>query len=166
MFEPSIKVPMLMRWPARIEPQQVNDRHMLLNIDVAPTMLDIANVPVPESMQGRSWLPVLNPRAPKWRDAFLYEFYEYPAVHCVRKHRGVRTQEWKLIHFWEQPQEYALYNIARDPDELVNLAHEPEHADRVAQLKARLEQLRRQTGDVDPPGYVAPRVEPGTKCPA
>jgi arylsulfatase A-like enzyme len=165
MYEPSIKIPMLMRWPARIEPKQVDDDHMVLNVDVAPTLLDIGGAAIPKDLQGRSWLPVLENRNAAWRDAFLYEFYEYPAVHCVRKHRGVRTKNWKLIHFWEQPEEYALYDLANDPDELVNLAQRPEHAQRMTQLKARLLELRHETDDRDPPGYTAPKVQPG-RCPA
>jgi arylsulfatase A-like enzyme len=165
MYEPSIKILMLMRWPAGIEPKQVDDVHMVLNVDVAPTLLDIASAAIPNDLQGRSWMPVLENRSAEWRDAFLYEFYEYPAVHCVRKHRGVRAKNWKLVHFWEQPEEYALYDLANDPDELVNLAQRPEHTQRMKQLKTRLRQLRDEMDDRDPPGYVAPSVRPG-KCPA
>lgn len=165
MYEPSIRVPMLMRWPKSIRAGQVDTDHMVLNIDVAPTLLELAGVAVPDTMQGRSWKPLLSGADAPWRDAFLYEFFEYPAAHCVRKHRGVRTADWKLIHFWERPDEWALYDLREDPDELVNLIDRPEHAARVAQLKQRLQALRAETGDVDPPGYVAPELEPG-KCPA
>lgn len=165
MYEPSIRVPMLMRWPERIRPKQVDNAHMVLNVDVAPTLLEIGGAPPPKDLHGRSWLPLLDNPKTVWRDAFLYEFYEYPAVHCVRKHRGVRTRNWKLIHFWEQPEEYALYDLANDPDELVNLADRPEHARRLKDLRALLDRLREQTGDRDPPGYIAPKVRPG-KCPA
>lgn len=165
MLEPSIRVPTLMRWPARIAPGRVDDRHMVLNIDVAPTLLDLAGVAPPDWMQGRSWKPLLENRRTDWREDFLYEWYEYPAVHCARKHRGVRTDRWKLIHFWEQPEEWALYDLKQDPDEMVNLIDRPEHAPRIAELKQRIVQLREQIGDVDPPGYVAPPLTPG-KCPA
>lgn len=165
MYEPSIKVPLLMRWPAAVRAGQVDEDNMVLNVDVAPTLLELAGAAVPGWMHGRSWKPLLSGGDAPWRDAFLYEFFEYPAVHCVRKHRGVRTQDWKLIHFWERPDEWALYDLGNDPDELVNLAGRPEHAAREAALRARLLELRRETGDVDPPGYVAPLLEPG-KCPA
>lgn len=85
-------------------------------------------------------------------------------MHCARKHRGVRTARWKLIHFWEQPDEWALYDLETDPDELVNLYGRPEHAALVGQLKRRIQELRAETGDIDPPGYVAPKLKPG-KCP-
>ncbi|HRO27556.1 MAG TPA: sulfatase [Luteimonas sp.] len=165
MLEPSIRVPMLMRWPKKIRAGGVDDAHMVLNIDVAPTLLDLAGVDVPDWMQGRSWKPLLEGKPADWREDFLYEWYEYPAVHCARKHRGVRTGRWKLIHFWEQPDEWALYDLQNDPMERDNLYRDPAHADTVARLKARITELRAQIGDVDLPGYVAPQLEPG-KCPA
>jgi arylsulfatase A-like enzyme len=156
MYEPSIRVPMAVRWPSRIKPNRVDSNHMVLNIDVAPTLLESAGVPVPSWMHGRSWLPLLEGRETSWRDAFLYEYYEYPAVHCVRKNRGIRTDRWKLIHFWEQPEEWELYDLQTDPDEITNLAGRPEHAERIKQLRLRLEQLRREVGDVDRPGPASP----------
>jgi arylsulfatase A-like enzyme len=171
MYEPSIRVPMLLRWPAGIEAGQVDDDHMVLNVDVAPTLLEVGGAQIPGQLHGRSWRPLLyatNARAldaAPWRDAFLYEFYEYPAVHCVRKHRGVRTDRWKLIHFWERPEEYALYDLASDPNELVNLASRPEHRETVQRLERRLRELRALTSDHEAPGYVAPPLQPG-RCPA
>lgn len=156
MYEDSIRVPMLVRYPARVEPGTVDRKHLLLNVDVAPTLLTLAGVPVPTWMHGRSFQPLLERSEVPWRDAFLYEFFEFPdADHCVRKHRGVRTARWKLIHFWEQPQEWELYDLASDPDETRNLFGERKHATVIADLKARMNELRRETGDVDPPGPVA-----------
>jgi arylsulfatase A-like enzyme len=152
MYEPSIRVPMLVRLPARIKSGQVNSKQMVLNIDVAPTILELAGVPVPLWMQGRSFLPLLESREASWRDAFFYEYYEYPAEHCARKHRGIRTDRWKLIHFWEQPEEWELYDLEHDPDEMNNLFGRREHEKRVRDLRSRLEALRRETGDIDPPG--------------
>lgn len=165
MLEPSIRVPTLMRWPKRIHPGRVDDKHMVLNIDMAPTLLEIAGVAPPPWMQGRSWKPLLEEKRTDWRKDFLYEWYEYPAVHCARKHRGVRNERWKLIHFWEQPEEWALYDLKEDPDERINLIDRPEHVRRIAELKQRIVQLRADTGDTDPPGYIAPPLAPG-KCPA
>jgi arylsulfatase A-like enzyme len=172
MYEPSIKVPMLVRWPAGIEGGRIDNNHMVLNVDVAPTLLELGGAQVPGQLHGRSWKPLFDvanaqtrdEKAVSWRDAFLYEFYEYPAVHCVRKHRGVRTDRWKLIHFWERPEEYALYDLASDPNELVNLAARPEQRERLQELKHRLRELRELTGDHESPRYVAPTLQPG-KCP-
>ncbi len=161
MYEPSIRVPMLVRLPARVKPGRVDTRHIVLNVDVAPTILELAGVPVPSWMHGRSWAPLLDGADAPWRSAFLYEYYEYPAVHCVRKNRGIRTDRWKLIHFWEQPEEWELYDLGSDPDETKNLAGRPEHAERIKQLRADLERLRREVGDVDPPGP-APAAGPCT----
>src|SRR5262249_27135048 len=131
----------------------IDSKDMVLNLDIAPTLLAIAGVPIPASMQGHSFVPLLEGKSPPWRDAFLYEFYEFPdADHCVRKNRGVRTGRWKLIEFWEQPQEWELYDLQNDPDEIHNLIASRDHAKIVSELRARLEALRKQTGDSDPPG--------------
>ncbi|MBS7456382.1 sulfatase family protein [Coralloluteibacterium stylophorae] len=167
MLEPSIRVPMMLRWPERIRPGRVDAEHMVLNIDVAPTLLDLAGQAPPPWMQGESWKPFLLDADAEvaWRDAFLYEWFEYPAVHCARKHRGVRTARWKLMHFYQEPDEWALYDLENDPDEQRNLIDDPAHATTVTLLRQRLAQLRAETGDIDPPGAVAPALEPG-KCPA
>lgn len=151
MYEQSIRVPMLMRYPEAVKPNAV-DSHMVLNIDVAPTLLDIAEVQQAPTMQGQSWMPVVQRQTPKWREDFLYEYYEYPAVHCVRKHRGVRTERWKLIHYWEQPQEWELYDLQNDPDEIRNLASDPKSLEVAGDLKDRLNRLRTEFRDSDPPG--------------
>jgi arylsulfatase A-like enzyme len=152
MYEPSIRVPFLMRFPGRLPAGSVDSRHMVLNVDLAPTLMDLAGLPVPPGLHGRSLMPLLNGRETSWRDAFLYEYYEYPAAHCVRKNRGVRTDRWKLVHFWEQPEEWELYDLQTDPDETVNLAARPEQRSRIAELRRRLEALRRELNDADPPG--------------
>src|SRR3546814_10027339 len=100
----------------------------------------------PDWVQGRSWEPLLEGKDVDWREDFLYEWFEDPAVHCARKHRGVRTGRWKLIHFWEMPDEWALYDLKEDPDEMVNLVDDPQHAELVARLKKRITQLRAETG--------------------
>ena len=152
MYEPSIRIPMLVRYPPRVRAGLVDSGHMILNVDLAPTLLDLAGIDPPAGMHGRSFAPLLEGRDVPWRDAFLYEYYEYPAAHCVRKNRGIRTERWKLIHFFEQPQEWELYDLETDPDETVNLAGRPDQRERVRQLRDRLEALRRELGDLDPPG--------------
>src|SRR3546814_18850830 len=82
---------------------------MVRNIDVAPTLLSLAGVQPPGWMQGESWTDFIDDGKLQadadWREDFLYEWFEYPAVHCARKHRGVRTEAWKLIPFWERSEE-------------------------------------------------------------
>ena len=159
MYEPSIRVPMLVKYPARVPAGQVDGTHMVLNVDVAPTLLELAGLPVPGWMHGKSFAPLLIGASVPWRDAFFYEYYEYPAEHCVGKNRGVRTSRWKLIHFWEQPEEWELYDLQNDPDEMRNLATSRAHQPIVRELRHRLAALRRETGDTDPAGP-APVAKP------
>jgi arylsulfatase A-like enzyme len=105
-------------------------------------------------MHGRNWAPIAQgSRVPGWRDDFLYQYFEFPAAHCVRPHRGVRDRRWKLIQ-WDYPAARELYDLANDPGEQVNLAGQPRYAAEEQRLRARLAELRREVGDVDPPGYV------------
>lgn len=153
MYDPSIRVPLLVRWPSRIKPGGIDKTQLLINVDIAPTLLEIAGVPVPPSMQGRSFLRVLEGEDQASRDAFYYEFFEYPDYdHCARKHRGLRTAKWKLIEYWEKPVEYELYDLVADPDETKNLAKS--RASVVRELKSRMDHLRRDLGEVDAPGPV------------
>ena len=151
MYEPSIRVPMLVRHPASIRAGQVNREHMLLNVDVAPTFLDAGGAASVPAMQGRSWLPIVQGRRGRgWRQDFLYEYFEFPAAHCVRRHRGVRTKRWKLIE-WDYPAARELYDLAADPREKRNLAGQQQYAAQEARLSARLAELRRELGDRDYP---------------
>jgi arylsulfatase A-like enzyme len=126
---------------------------MLLNVDAAPTFLDFGGVAPDPHMQGRSWKSIVQGAPPAdWRQDFLYQYFEFPAAHCVRPHRSVRDQRWKLIR-WELPDAWELYDLQADPDERANLAGRPEHAAEEARLRERLAALRRELGDGDLPGY-------------
>jgi len=160
MYEPSIRVPFLVRYPG-VFPRRVDSSHMALNVDLAPTIMELARIRVPNCVQGRSLLPLLEGKKSDWREAFYYEFFEHPGPHCVRKNHGVRTDRWKLIEFWEQPQEWELYDLVRDPDETNNLAGDPRHAAKLREMQALMKRLRAELGDADPPGPVALAA----KCP-
>ncbi len=149
MYEPSIRVPMLLRYPGGTRAGQVNERHMVLNNDVAHTIADYTGVSLPERARthGRSWRPLLEGNAGGWREDWLYENMEYPGPHCAPKARGVRTADWKLIHYLQQPVEYELFHLAADPAEHTNLAAAPAHRAKLEELKGRLERLRRETAD-------------------
>ena len=146
MHEPSSRVPLLVRYPKLVKPGTVIDQ-MVLNVDIAPTLLDLAGVPVPKTMQGRSMVPLLKGDTKNWRTAWLYEYYEFPGPHSVRKNRGIRTDRWKLIHYYEKPEEFELYDLQKDPQELTNLYGKPGTEEITKQLKARMEELRKETGD-------------------
>lgn len=148
MHEPSIRVPMLIRYPKLIRAGSHMDR-MALNLDIAPTALDMARSAIPKSMHGKSWVPLLTGRPIAWRKDWLYEYYEYPGAHSVRKNRGIRTDRYKLIHYFEEPQEFELYDLKTDPQERRNLYDHPDYAGLVETLKKRMEALRRETGDPD-----------------
>ncbi len=147
MHEPSIRTPMLVRYPRLIRPGSTANQ-MVLELDIAPTFLELAGVPVPPSMQGQSMVPMLKGEEPKnWRKDWLYEYYEYPGPHSVRKHRGVRTDRYKLIHYYEPPEEFELYDLQEDPGELHNLYGDPRHDGLVKRLRQRIDELRKATGD-------------------
>lgn len=151
MHEVSLRVPMVMRYPKLIKAGAQSDG-MVLNVDIAPTMLELAGVEVPKTMHGRSWVPLLkataNPAAkPEWRKDFLYEYFEFPGPHSVKKNRGVRTERHKLIHYYDPPEEWELYDLERDPQEKENVYGKPEYAEITKQLTARLQELRKETGD-------------------
>lgn len=148
MYEESIRVPLLVKYPKMIKPGTTNEE-MVLNVDFAPTILALAGAPIPETMDGESFKPLLRGKETLWREDFLYEYYEYPAVHMVRKNRGVRTKRWKYIHYFEEPQEFELFDLQNDPHEMHNLINDPAYKDILEQLKARMTALRKELKDPD-----------------
>lgn len=148
MYEESIRMPFLVRWPAGIKPGTRSDA-MALNVDFAPTFLEFARVPVPSDMQGRSLLPVLRGRVPAdWRTSMYYRYYHDPGDHNTRAHYGVRTRAHKLIYFWKKDQ-WELFDLVNDPYELHNLYGEPGQDALTATLKRELARLKRAVHDDD-----------------
>lgn len=149
MYEPSIRVPMLARYPEGFAGGRVDREHMVLNNDVAHTFLDFCGVARPDSMQGHgeSFRPILEGRPTQWRDAWMYEYFEYPAITCTGKMRGIRTDRWKLIHYIQNPQGWELFDLEKDPEERNNLYGNPEYRSRADELKARLDRMRTELGD-------------------
>lgn len=148
MHEPSIRVPMIVRYPKHIRAGS-SAGEMALNLDLAPTILELAGVPVPQAMQGRSLLPILEGKKPSgWRKDWLYEYYEYPVDEMVPPQRGVRTDRYKLIVYYTmQPTEYEMYDLQVDPEEKNNLWGQPAYGDLSQQMLHRVTELRRETGD-------------------
>jgi arylsulfatase A-like enzyme len=148
MYEQSIKMPFLIRWPGVVKPGSTQAA-MALNIDFAPTLMEIAGQKVPADMKGRSFLPLLKGQPPTdWRKSYYYRYYDDPGAHNTRVQYGVRTETHKLIYFWKKDQ-WECYDLVHDPDELHNLANDPAHADLVAKLKAELYRLKKEVQDND-----------------
>jgi arylsulfatase A-like enzyme len=147
MYEPSIRIPMMLRYPGKVKSGATNDE-MVLNLDMAPTLLEIAGLPVPADMQGKSFLSLAEGKQDShWRKDWLYEFYEYPGFENVRPSRGVRTDRYKLIHFFLQPEEWELYDLQTDPDETNNLYGKAGSEEITRHLKERLTALRAESND-------------------
>lgn len=148
MYEESIRMPFLVRWPAGIAAGTKSDA-LALNIDFAPTFLEVAGLPASREMQGRSLLPLLRGRAPgDWRSSMYYRYYHDPGDHNTRAHYGVRTQTHKLIYFWKKDQ-WELFDLVRDPYELHNLYGQPGQDALTASLKSELARLKRELRDDD-----------------
>jgi len=147
MYEESLRMPLLLRYPKEIKPGSAND-DIVLNLDFAPTFLDFAGVAKPADMQGHSLRQLLRDKRPKdWRTSMYYHYYEYPAVHSVKRHYGVRTKRYKLIHFYHDIDEWELYDLEKDPKELNNVYDDTAYADVVKELKAELKRLRKKYKD-------------------
>jgi len=146
MYEESIRMPFLVRWPGSIKPGTRSDA-IGLNVDFAPTFLEAAGLPASPEMQGRSLLPVLRGRAPfGWRTSMYYRYYHDPGDHNTRQHYGVRTLTHKLIYFWTKDQ-WELFDLVKDPYELHNLYGEPGQEKVTATLKTELARLKKEARD-------------------
>ncbi len=148
MYDESIRMPFLVRWPSRIKPGTKSEA-LALNIDYAPTFLEAAGLPPSAEMQGHSLLPLFNGRTPAgWRTSIYYRYYHDPGDHNTRAHYGVRTGTHKLIHFWKKDQ-WELFDLVNDPHELHNLHGEPGQEALTASLKNELARLKRDVRDDD-----------------
>lgn len=146
MYEESLKMPFIVRWPGVTEPGSTND-DLIQNLDYAETFLEMAGVAIPDDMQGRSLVPLLKGETPEdWRDAIYYHYFEFPSVHMVAKHDGIRTEKHKLIRFY-QFGEWEFYDLEKDPDELQNEYENPAYAEVIADLKTRLTELKEHYRD-------------------
>lgn len=147
IYNESFKTPLIVRWPKKIKSGSVKTE-MVQNLDFAQTMLEAAQIEAPDHMQGESLMPLLTDNKNNWsRDAVYYHYYEYPAVHMVKRHYGVVTEEFKLAHFYYDIDEWELYDRINDPNELNNVINVPKYQKTVARLKDKLWELRKQYKD-------------------
>jgi len=148
MYEESLRMPFLVRWPGVIKPGTHSDA-MALNVDFAPTFLEAAGLPVPPEMQGRSLVPVLRGQVPRdWRTSMYYRYYHDPGDHNTRAHYGVRTRTHKLVYYWKKDQ-WELFDLVHDPSEMNNLYGQPGHDELTKTLKAELARLKAAVKDDD-----------------
>ncbi|MFV0269142.1 MAG: sulfatase [Draconibacterium sp.] len=148
MYEESFRTPLVVRYPKEIKPGTKIDR-LVQNLDFAPTFLDYASVEVPKEMQGISFRNLVSGKTSEWRDAVYYTYYEYPSIHMVKRHYGIATERYKLIHFYYDIDEWEMYNLEKDPHEMLNVYDDPEYADVQKTLHERLTQIRSDYGDSD-----------------
>jgi len=125
------------------KPGSVNS-DLVSNLDFAETFLEIAGAGVPPDMQGESLVPLLGGKTPgDWRDSLYYHYYEYPGWHMIHRHEGAYDGRYKLINFYDL-EEWELYDLEADPQEMTNQYDNPEYAEVVKRMGTELEQLRSQ----------------------
>ena len=150
MYEESMRTPLIIR-PAGGKSTPVEIAGLVQNIDLAPTILEMAGADIPAPMQGRSLIGIMNgKRVPGWRSALYYHYYEYPNEHMVKKHYGIRTDRYKLIHFYSDIDSWELYDLETDPGEMNNLFNDSSYALIRSDLMSRLDRLMAEYGDTIP----------------
>ncbi|RIJ50809.1 DUF4976 domain-containing protein [Maribellus luteus] len=142
MYEESLRMPFLIRYPKLIKAGSENT-DIITNIDFAPTIIDAAGIVKPDDVQGNSFLPNLTGnKADNWQTSMYYHYYEFPFWHHVQPHYGIRTDRYKLIHFYYNVDVWEFYDLQNDPHELNNLIDTPEYASLIDSLKNQLEEKR------------------------
>ena len=148
MYEESFRTPILMRYPKEIRAGTQVDE-MIQNLDFAPTFLDYAGLKIPDDIQGESFRKIVNGESSRWRDAIYYTYYEYPSVHMVKRHYGIRTDRYKLIHFYYDVDEWELYDLEVDPAEMNNVYEDEQYQPVREAMHGKLLEIREKYGDSD-----------------
>ena len=148
MYEESFRTPILMRYPKEIKAGITID-NLVQNIDFAPTFLDYASAPMEPEIQGESIRGMVNGKTSEWRDAIYYTYYEFPGEHHVKRHYGVRTDRYKLIHFYYDIDEWELFDLEKDPSEMHNFYNDPNYKDIRTMMHQRLSEMRAKYKDSD-----------------
>ena len=142
IYNESFKIPLLIRWPNQITAGITNDE-MVQNLDFAQTFLEAAQIEIPEDMQGESLISLLKGDTSQWdRESVYYHYYEYPGPHMVKRHYGIVTKKFKLVHFYHDIDEWELYDRKNDPQEMKNVYYNPAYANAVTELHKKLDELR------------------------
>ena len=147
MYEESFRTPMVMRYPGVIKEGTV-DNHLVMNVDIAPTLLHAAGLEIPPGMQGNSLLPLITEKKAKGREALFYHYYEN-GEHSVSPHFGISTGRYKLIRFYKRVTGWELYDLKKDKKEMRNLYEKKGYEQITSKLKKQLDVLIRQYEDDD-----------------
>lgn len=148
MYKESFRTPLLVRYPKEIKPGTQIDE-LVQNLDLAPTFLDYAGVKIPEDIQGESFRKLVSGETDEWRDAVYYTYYEYPSVHMVKRHYGVANKRYKLMHFYYDIDQWEMYDLEKDPNEMQNVYNDPAYASVKEEMHQKLTELRSSYGDSD-----------------
>ncbi|WP_276390418.1 sulfatase family protein [Eudoraea chungangensis] len=147
MYEESFRTPLLIKWPNAIK-AGITEDEMVQNLDFAQTFLELAEIEAPRDMQGKSLVPLFKDKKESWdRDAVYYHYYEFPAEHHVKRHYGLATKDFKLMHYYYDIDEWELYDRRTDTQEMVNVYGDPKYKDIVSELKLKLTALQTEYGD-------------------
>ncbi len=160
-YEESIRVPFAMRYPEKLKPgSRING--MVANIDIGPTILELAGAKTPKTMQGESFVPVMEGKADGRTDPFFYEYFQEKYAPSMPTMLSIRIPGWKYIHF---PYEDAsignfdeLYRLDKDPREVKNIVHSPEAAAQLKKMKQLLEDAKKRYDYTEPPYKYAPPI--------
>ena len=168
MYEESLMMPLIVKWPGVTKPDS-RSVQMVQNLDYAQTFLEMAGAEIPSNMQGRSLVPILkNGKADDWRKSIYYHYYEYPSVHMIPRHYGIRTERYKLIHFYQFGNEWEMYDLKEDPDELTNIYGKADKKSLQKDLKEQLVAIRKfyddNTDVSEKPNEWKNKVRPITKA--
>ena len=168
MYEESLMMPLIVKWPGVTKPDS-RSVQMVQNLDYAQTFLEMAGAEIPSNMQGRSLVPILkNGKADDWRKSIYYHYYEYPSVHMIPRHYGIRTERYKLIHFYQFGNEWEMYDLKEDPDELTNIYGKADKKSLQKDLKEQLVAIRKfyddNTDVSEKPDEWKNKVRPITKA--
>jgi arylsulfatase A-like enzyme len=142
MYDLSLRMPLVMKWPARIKSNQTIAK-ITQNTDFAPTLLEAAGITLPNDLDGVSMLPLLTGKEVDWRDTAYYHYYESPGPHNVPFHEGVRSEKYKLIHYYETG-EWELFDLTKDPTEMVSQYNNPEYKSVLKDMEKRLAYQRQK----------------------
>jgi arylsulfatase A-like enzyme len=141
IYNESFKTPLLVKWPGVIKPGTKNTQ-MVQNLDFAQTILAAAGVEAPSDMQGENLIPLFKGATENFREAVYYHYYEYPGIHMVKRHYAIVTENYKLVHFYYDVDEWELYDRKKDPKEMLNVMEDPAYTNIIKKLKSDLADLR------------------------